>query len=144
MSYPRIVVGVPRLGADTFVLVRQYRRHVGQQTVELPAGHVEPNEAPAEAMYRELREETGYEPISVVHIGSFFTAPHATSELTLVYFCELNGQLVATKPNLDSDEEGMMSITLTSRAIDEALSAGHIPDAKSIAAWYLYCARTSR
>jgi ADP-ribose pyrophosphatase len=44
---------------DELVLVRQYRPPVERHTLELPSGHVEPNEAPAESGRRELAEECG-------------------------------------------------------------------------------------
>ena len=44
---------------DELVLVRQYRPAVERQTLELPSGHVEPNEPPAESARRELAEECG-------------------------------------------------------------------------------------
>jgi 8-oxo-dGTP pyrophosphatase MutT (NUDIX family) len=49
------------LTADRQVtLVRQYRHGVGAESWELPAGALEPEEAPLAAAQRELLEETGY------------------------------------------------------------------------------------
>ena len=42
------------------LLVRQFRYAVGQDTLEIPAGTIDPGETPAEAARRELREETGF------------------------------------------------------------------------------------
>jgi ADP-ribose pyrophosphatase len=47
--------------ADEIVLIEQYRHAVGEILLEIPAGHVEPDEAPAQAVRRELLEETGHE-----------------------------------------------------------------------------------
>jgi ADP-ribose pyrophosphatase len=44
---------------DELVLVRQYRPAVERDTLELPSGHVEPDEPPAESARRELAEECG-------------------------------------------------------------------------------------
>lgn len=42
------------------VLVRQYKHGAGQIMLELPAGMVDPDEAPETCAVRELAEETGY------------------------------------------------------------------------------------
>lgn len=42
------------------LLVRQHRPARGHETLELPAGAIEPSESPQDAARRELREETGY------------------------------------------------------------------------------------
>ena len=45
--------------SDRFVMVRQYRPNLGVRTLEAPAGGVEKAEAPVEAAWREIAEETG-------------------------------------------------------------------------------------
>src|SRR5262245_48087811 len=46
--------------AGEVVLVRQYRHGIGGESLELPAGVIDRDEAPLAAARRELREETGY------------------------------------------------------------------------------------
>ena len=52
------------------VLVRQHRFGLGQPTVEIPGGMVDPGEDPLEAARRELREETGYTAPTWKSLGS--------------------------------------------------------------------------
>jgi len=47
--------------ARELLMVRQYRPVVRRHTLELPSGHIEPNETPEDAARRELLEETGFE-----------------------------------------------------------------------------------
>lgn len=42
------------------LLVRQFRPPIGCDTLELPAGLIDPGESAAEAALRELKEETGF------------------------------------------------------------------------------------
>ncbi|MBN9088543.1 MAG: NUDIX hydrolase [Reyranella sp.] len=42
------------------ILVEQYRHAVTRTMMEIPAGHIDPREAPEAAARRELQEETGY------------------------------------------------------------------------------------
>ena len=56
------------LGGD-FVLVRQFRPAVEAQTLELPAGHVDPGHTPEEAARKELLEETGCVADRVIPVG---------------------------------------------------------------------------
>ncbi len=52
------------------ILVKQFRPALGQHTLELPAGAVEPNETSVEAAARELYEETGYVCKSLMQLGT--------------------------------------------------------------------------
>ncbi len=56
------------------VLVEQYRHAVRQTMLELPAGHVDPGEAPEVAVKRELLEETGHEAAHWHDLGALFPA----------------------------------------------------------------------
>ncbi len=56
---PDYVTALTQTTDNRFIILRQYRPAVEDYTFELPSGHVEEGETPAQAMLRELREETG-------------------------------------------------------------------------------------
>jgi 8-oxo-dGTP pyrophosphatase MutT (NUDIX family) len=81
-EHPRVFIDTPEwcniiavTEADELVLIRQYRFGVGESTLEIPGGLVEPGEDPAVAAARELEEETGYVAGSVVPLGSVHPNP---------------------------------------------------------------------
>ncbi|EHQ51503.1 MULTISPECIES: RNA pyrophosphohydrolase [Ectothiorhodospira] len=47
-----------------------WAKRIGQQAWQFPQGGIRRDETPTEAMYRELAEETGLEPVDVEVIGS--------------------------------------------------------------------------
>jgi 8-oxo-dGTP pyrophosphatase MutT (NUDIX family) len=51
------------------LVVEQHRFGIGHPTIEIPAGLVEPGEAPQQAARRELEEETGYTTSSWESLG---------------------------------------------------------------------------
>ena len=57
---PDGVVMMPLTADGHILLIRQYRQALGRETLEFPAGAIDPGENPDEAMTRELFEETGY------------------------------------------------------------------------------------
>ncbi|MBV8189928.1 MAG: NUDIX hydrolase [Alphaproteobacteria bacterium] len=60
LEYPDWVDVVALTADFDIVLVDQYRHPVHEMRTELPAGAVDRNEPPLQAIQRELREETGY------------------------------------------------------------------------------------
>ncbi|MBF0561647.1 MAG: NUDIX hydrolase [Alphaproteobacteria bacterium] len=54
------IVVLPVTRDGQILLVRQFRPARNHITLEIPAGAIEAGETPAEAVVRELREETGY------------------------------------------------------------------------------------
>ena len=67
------------------LLVRQFRYAVGQDTLEIPAGTIDPGETPAQAARRELREETGYDCERLEELTSYYPAMGYSSERMTIY-----------------------------------------------------------
>ncbi len=57
------------------VMVRQFRFGIESNTLELPAGLIEPGENPELAAARELEEETGYQSERMIPLGWFHPNP---------------------------------------------------------------------
>lgn len=127
-------VGVlARSPSGTFLLVRQFRKTVESEILEIVAGMREPGESAEAAGRRELEEETGYRAASMQHLGRCFASPGYTDEVVELYFAEttpLPGEL-----RLDHDERVEVE-ELTKEELDRRIRGNEIPDSKTIAAWF--------
>lgn len=72
-------VAIVALQDQQVLMVRQYRYAIAQETLEIPAGKLDPHETPLACAVRELREETGYRG-NMEHISTFYTTPGFTDE----------------------------------------------------------------
>lgn len=118
-----------------WLLVEQYRHPARERLLEIPAGTREPGETPEVTAHRELREETGYDADSLVRIGGAWMAPGFTSEFIDFYLA--TG--LRESPLSTGDEEDLSApIPYTREAIEEAVAAGEIEDAKTLVALQLY------
>jgi ADP-ribose pyrophosphatase len=119
------------------LLVKQFRKAVGKELLEIPAGGIDSGESPEDAVSREMREETGYLPRRVERLGGFYSAPGYSTEYLYLYLATdlVPGQLFA------EDTEGISLVRVSPAQIPELISSGSICDAKSIAGLlsYLEC-----
>ena len=112
------------------LLVRQFRYPYIEETLEIPAGKLNPGEDPAQTAARELAEETGWQPASVEHMFTIYPTPGYSAEKIYIYRAHgvREGQV-----HPDEDE----FVTAAFYPIDEVLSMiekGEIKDAKTIIA----------
>ncbi len=70
---------------DNVLLVRQYRKAIEKELLELPAGGIDPGETPEEAVIREMQEETGYKPGKVERLAGFYSSPGFLTEYLHLY-----------------------------------------------------------
>jgi ADP-ribose pyrophosphatase len=81
VRHPGAAAIVPMKDDRTVVLVRQYRHAAGGYIYEIPAGKLNPGEAPRDGAERELEEEIGYRASQLEPIVSFFSGPGFTDEV---------------------------------------------------------------
>ena len=97
--------------ASEVVLVRQYRHGIARDSLELPAGVIEPNETPEEAARRELAEETGYESSDWVSIHSVSTEP-ARHTTRAHFFCARGAHLARPAAPEESEVLELVKVPL--------------------------------
>ncbi len=88
--------------ADRVCLVRQYRHGITDFLWEIPAGKLDPGEAPQVCAVRELAEETGVSAKRWTSLGQFLPAPGIFTEVIHLYLAR---DLVVGAAAPDADEE---------------------------------------
>ncbi len=68
-------------------LIRQYRHVIGRRIWELPAGSLDPGEAPGPAARRECAEEIGWRPRRIERLASLYPTPGFCDERMVFYRC---------------------------------------------------------
>jgi ADP-ribose pyrophosphatase len=128
VQHPGAVVIVPMLSRSRIVFVRQYRRAIERELLELPAGTLSPGELSRACAQRELEEETGWRARSLRQIGQFYAAPGIISEQLTVFLAQ-DLRYVGAHPDVD---EGVTPVVLTLREALRRILAGSLCDGKSI------------
>jgi len=119
---------------NNVLLVKQFRKPVEKELLEIPAGGIDSGEDPEEAVSRELREEIGYMPRKVQRLGGFYSAPGYSSEYLYLYLATdlVPSQLIA------EDTEEINVVRVPVEEIPDLIASGRICDAKSIAGLLTY------
>lgn len=124
----------------TILLERQYRHAAGCFLLELPAGRIEPGEAPLAAAERELIEETGYRAQQWSPLVQYYASPGFLSEYFNIFLAE---HLTIGEATPEEDEKIELLPMRLSELTDRILS-GDIRDGKTITATLLFRERRLR
>ena len=119
---------------DNVLLVKQFRKPVEKELLEIPAGGIDPGEDPVAAVRREMQEETGYLPRKVERLGGFYSTPGYGTEYLHLY---LATDLTPSPLNAE-DTESIKLIRVPISQISNLIASGSICDAKSIAGLLIY------
>ena len=106
---------------------------------EVIAGVREAEEDPAEAMQREILEETGYRVPQLTPVSTFYLSPGGTSERLFLYYGEVRDpDKIAPGGGVPSEAEDIRLLYYTPEEAFALLARGEIVDAKTIIAlmWF--------
>lgn len=112
------------------LFVRQFRYPIKSESIELPAGKLEPQENPDSAAKRELEEETGYVSDNWIKLGYIYTSVGFCDEKLYLYLVK---DLKFKKENPDDDEIIQCEEYSINQAL-EMIDNGIINDSKTICA----------
>ena len=109
------------------LLLRQYRYAAGGYLYEIPAGRLDPEEAPAVCAARELKEETGCTAEHIEPLFTMLTTPGFTDERIHLFMAT---NLTHGESAREADEFVDIVIMRLSEAL-ELVQRGEIPDGKT-------------
>ena len=124
---------VPLDSQGNVLLVRQYRKPVESNLLEVPAGGIDENEDPEAAALRELQEEVGYTAGKISLLAGFWVSPGWCTEFMHAY---LATELSPAQLDADFDENITVVRVPLAETID-LIASGEIQDAKSVASLFL-------
>lgn len=130
IRHPGASAVVPLRPDGTVVLIRQWRQAAGGWIFEVPAGKLDPGEAPETCAYRETIEETGVVAGKLHSLGMIHTTPGFTDEKIWLFAAT---DLSEAEQALEDDEAlEVVEFPLT-KAL-EMVADGTISDGKTICA----------
>jgi len=128
ITHPGAVAILPIKENGNLILIQQWRRPIGKIIYEIPAGTLNKGEPIEEAAVRELQEEVGLKPETLIPFGGAYSAPGFCTEYVHLFLAK---DLVKSSLPKDKHE----AIDVVDLSLEEALELiddGSINDAKTI------------
>ncbi len=128
IRHPGAVAILPIDHKGNVLLVEQWRRGVGEITLEVPAGFIDPKEEPLAAAQRELQEETGYKAGRWMALGGCYTSPSLSNEYIHLFLALALEESILIAEDTHQIDKEWVSLSTALQLIEK----GKITDAKTI------------
>jgi len=130
VRHPGAVAILPIDDSGYIYFVKQFRKAIDMELLEIPAGKIEHGEDPFQCALRELQEEIGYTSNKLTYITEIYTSPGFADEKIYIYKAE---DLIKSELTKDDDEFINIYRYNPDKAF-EMIKKGAITDAKTIVA----------
>jgi len=140
VEHPEAAAIVAFPDRDHILMVRQWRYAIGGETLEIPAGKVDPGEDAQVCAGRELMEETGQRASRLIEIFSYYPAIGYADEIIRIFMAS---GLDRISDETDKDEISGVEIVKLDQVHDMIMS-GRIRDGKTVIGVSLFRAKMER
>lgn len=128
IDHPEAAAVVPFVSEDEILMVRQYRYALGRETLEIPAGKLDPGETPEEGAMRELLEETGYQAERLDHIYTYAPAIGYANELIHIFSSHMLKKISTATDDIEISSLEVLHLD----EVRERIGKGLILDGKTL------------
>jgi len=128
VEHPGAIAAVAVTDDNEILMVRQYRKAIERELLEIPAGKLEKGESKETCVKRELMEETGFCPNELKYLTSFYTSPGFSNEIIHLFLAK---NLFRNTRNPDFDEYLQVQRLPLPEALNK-IHSGEIIDGKTI------------
>ncbi|MGL5767058.1 MAG: NUDIX domain-containing protein [Sarcina sp.] len=128
IEHPGAAAIIPVFDNGKILLVKQYRKAIESETLEIPAGKLDKDENPKVCAKRELEEETGFKARNIEYLGKIATAAGFCNEI--IYLYKATG-LVKGEKHTD-DDEFTENVIMSLEEMKEKIKSGEIIDCKTL------------
>ena len=129
VNHPGAVAIIALTDDGKLLVVEQYRKALERSIIEIPAGKLEPGEAPEVTARRELAEETGFGCEELTYLQTFATSPGFADEVIHLFVAR---QLFVLEQQAELDEDEFVELMeVTPEEAEMMVADGRIYDAKT-------------
>jgi ADP-ribose pyrophosphatase len=140
IDHPEAAAVVAFPDPKRILMVRQWRYAIGRETLEIPAGKIDPGEGLQDCARRELQEETGFDAGHLFSLFRYYPAIGYSNEVIEIFAAS---GLKKASGKLDVDEIAQVEMVDLDRVYD-LISQGVIQDGKTVIGVCLFRARMER
>ncbi|MFZ2445003.1 MAG: NUDIX hydrolase [Syntrophobacteraceae bacterium] len=140
VDHPEAAAIVAFVDRKRILMVRQWRYALGADTLEIPAGKVDPGEETGTCAGRELFEETGYKARNLVEIFNYYPAIGYSDEVIRIYAAS---GLEEVSEREDKDEISRVEVVKFDE-VHDMIMRGAIRDGKTVIGVSLFRAKLEK
>ena len=117
---------------DNFIMIKQFRQSLEEDTLEIPAGSIENGEEPIQAIRREIAEEVNYQ-CNLIPLGNYYRLMMNRTNIKEYLFFGMQPKLIKNSKK----EEGIKVLKIPRKKLFEYAVTGEFQQIAALAIFHL-------